>query len=420
MARQVAYGEATVRDEDGALVSRATGTFLLHRPDPTRPPRRLTRPCPGRRARASAASVAARRASYARRLLRLPDGGAPARAAVGTGASRCACARSRARSTRLHGLQGVAGGRGPAALRRHGRARSLHLLRGARAVLAAAAGWRRRPGPAGPLVRPPRRRPSRRWPRGCGRWSPPPWRPRRAGCPRLLGASARRSGTCSPHIAAPSPCLPSGGTDGRRRSRVLLLDDTYVSGARSQSAAAALRLAGARAVVIVAARPRAAARTGRRCTPPSSSGTGGAGRPAGRRLRRAAAAFRPGRGRSSAHRSAPRKPPRARRRSAAVSGAPRGRATRGGPKSPKSVAGPMNCPERTDDEVAAHRMGRAPAGGGLSERGPGGPSELAPDPARPRAPHRCRPGCSGSSPGWAATARVGSPAAAQAPARARR
>ena len=34
--------------------------------------------------------------------------------------------------------------------------------------------------------------------------------------------------------------------------RVLLLDDTYVSGARSQSAAAALRLAGAAAVVVVA------------------------------------------------------------------------------------------------------------------------------------------------------------------------
>ncbi len=34
LARQVAYGEATVRTPDGALVSRATGTFLLHRPDP--------------------------------------------------------------------------------------------------------------------------------------------------------------------------------------------------------------------------------------------------------------------------------------------------------------------------------------------------------------------------------------------------
>jgi acyl-coenzyme A thioesterase PaaI-like protein len=34
LARQVAYGEATVRDGDGALISRATGTFLLHRPEP--------------------------------------------------------------------------------------------------------------------------------------------------------------------------------------------------------------------------------------------------------------------------------------------------------------------------------------------------------------------------------------------------
>jgi len=31
MARQVAYGEASVRDTAGDLVSRATGTFLLHR-----------------------------------------------------------------------------------------------------------------------------------------------------------------------------------------------------------------------------------------------------------------------------------------------------------------------------------------------------------------------------------------------------
>ena len=33
LARQVAYGEAAVRHRDGLLVSRATGTFLLHRPD---------------------------------------------------------------------------------------------------------------------------------------------------------------------------------------------------------------------------------------------------------------------------------------------------------------------------------------------------------------------------------------------------
>jgi uncharacterized protein (TIGR00369 family) len=33
MARQVAYGEATVRDGENRLVSRSTGTFLLHRDD---------------------------------------------------------------------------------------------------------------------------------------------------------------------------------------------------------------------------------------------------------------------------------------------------------------------------------------------------------------------------------------------------
>lgn len=31
MARQIAYAEATVRDGDDRLVSRATGTFMLHR-----------------------------------------------------------------------------------------------------------------------------------------------------------------------------------------------------------------------------------------------------------------------------------------------------------------------------------------------------------------------------------------------------
>ena len=47
-----------------------------------------------------------------------------------------------------------------------------------------------------------------------------------------------------PGPTAPSPSVP-------RASRTLLLDDTYVSGARAQSAAAALRRAGARSVVIV-------------------------------------------------------------------------------------------------------------------------------------------------------------------------
>ena len=33
MARQVAYAEASVTDAQGRLVSRSTGTFLLHRPE---------------------------------------------------------------------------------------------------------------------------------------------------------------------------------------------------------------------------------------------------------------------------------------------------------------------------------------------------------------------------------------------------
>jgi uncharacterized protein (TIGR00369 family) len=33
MAKQVAYGESSLRNADGLLVSRATGTFLLHRPE---------------------------------------------------------------------------------------------------------------------------------------------------------------------------------------------------------------------------------------------------------------------------------------------------------------------------------------------------------------------------------------------------
>jgi acyl-coenzyme A thioesterase PaaI-like protein len=38
MAKLVAYGEAKMRDAEGTLVSRATGTFLLHRPEPDTEP----------------------------------------------------------------------------------------------------------------------------------------------------------------------------------------------------------------------------------------------------------------------------------------------------------------------------------------------------------------------------------------------
>ena len=37
MAKQVAYAEASVSDADGQLVSRSTGTFLLHRPEEEQP-----------------------------------------------------------------------------------------------------------------------------------------------------------------------------------------------------------------------------------------------------------------------------------------------------------------------------------------------------------------------------------------------
>jgi uncharacterized protein (TIGR00369 family) len=39
LARQVAYAEAAVRDDDGRLVSRSTGTSLLHRVDPEASPK---------------------------------------------------------------------------------------------------------------------------------------------------------------------------------------------------------------------------------------------------------------------------------------------------------------------------------------------------------------------------------------------
>ena len=65
--------------------------------------------------------------------------------------------------------------------------------------------------------------------------------------PSLLRRSGAPVGHMRPHAEAFSPA--SG--PAVRRSKVVLLDDIYVSGARSQSAAAALRRCGAAAVVIV-------------------------------------------------------------------------------------------------------------------------------------------------------------------------
>jgi hypothetical protein len=64
-----------------------------------------------------------------------------------------------------------------------------------------------------------------------------------------------RSGTAAGHMRpdARAFTVPGALRPAVAGRRVLLLDDTYVSGARAQSAAAALRRAGAASVVIVAA-----------------------------------------------------------------------------------------------------------------------------------------------------------------------
>jgi hypothetical protein len=70
-----------------------------------------------------------------------------------------------------------------------------------------------------------------------GRWSP-----------QLLTRAARPLGHMQPDRAGFAVAAASAGA--LLGTRVLLLDDTYVSGARAQSAAAELRRAGARSVVI--------------------------------------------------------------------------------------------------------------------------------------------------------------------------
>jgi hypothetical protein len=67
--------------------------------------------------------------------------------------------------------------------------------------------------------------------------------------PGLLERAAAPIGPMRPDAAA--FVVPRPDRRVVAGSRVVLCDDTYVSGARAQSAAAALRLAGARAVVVV-------------------------------------------------------------------------------------------------------------------------------------------------------------------------
>jgi predicted amidophosphoribosyltransferase len=67
--------------------------------------------------------------------------------------------------------------------------------------------------------------------------------------PSALQRAAGEIGHMRPNASAFAVPLPRH--EVVRGSRVILLDDVYVSGSRAQSAAAALRLAGARAVLIV-------------------------------------------------------------------------------------------------------------------------------------------------------------------------
>ena len=302
MAKQVAYGEATVRNADGVLVSRATGTFLLHRPDldPTPPPP----PDPYR--------VPASRPRGVPRLLRPRVGGPRASASPAGGSahrlgaaarrrcSRCACARCPGPLYAvLMGYKESPVARGPPPLRADGAARCSPTSWPA----TPAASPRRAGGAARPRRSPCRRPrgPAVRRSTGSTGWPAPSVD---AAFPAAALVARRRSlrtrvarGSHAARRPAPSRCptAHSGRVGGRR---AVLLDDTYVSGARAQSAAAALRRAGARSVVIVAARAGCCGRTASARTPPSF------GRAACNRgptldagaLRRAAGAFRRGAG----------------------------------------------------------------------------------------------------------------------------
>ena len=274
LAKQVAYGEATVRDGDGVLVSRATGTFLLHRPDPDTalpsPPDPFR--VPASRARGRAASAGARAA--AANASASPAGWWPA-------ASACRsapvvpvrlCPLPSPLYTVLLGLQGVAGGRGPAALRRHGAGARVRLPARRSAGLARGSGGR----------------PARRWCSRSPRRAPAGPAPL-AGVDGLAGAwlaalpAARWAPALLRRAEAPDGPPPvahmrpdRGGLRGAPR--------TAGSGVTARGAAARRHLRQRRPVperrrrartgrsarhVIVAARPRAAPRPLAPATPPS-------------------------------------------------------------------------------------------------------------------------------------------------------
>ena len=230
----------------GKLVSRATGTFLLHRPDPaTVPAPPLPPPDPFRVPRSRPRGVPHLPwppSWQAARLLRLSLGGPPPRPAARPRRPGATVPPAQPALHRPARLQGVAGGRGPAGSApwsvpadRVPASSTPPCLRRRRAAA--------RPGAARPLDAPAGPAPLGRVEGLGGAW-PPPAAVAGSGLLRRPGsgrAAARRG-----HAARRGGLrLRRDDRSGVTGQRVLLLDDTYVSGARSQSAAAALQLAGA-------------------------------------------------------------------------------------------------------------------------------------------------------------------------------
>ena len=290
MARQVAYAEASVTDADGQLVSRSTGTFLLHRPDEAPPADRPGRPGPHGGRSALAAPPACRRRPPGHRPA-VPGAPCPPRSdpptvpadAPARRPARCPCAvcgravrrqppvcfccrtvRPPAAASRWCPLvvlreYRVGDRRPPSAPRLQGRGRRPRPGTGSRGELVG--------GPGGVDGARTAERPST----GSGPWSvvttvPSPGRP---GPAPAEAPGRRRAG---PGRAAPPPARagegtgrPPAGRPGRVRpvcrastgpaspgSRSWSSTTASPPGRRAQSAAAALRLAGARVVGILA------------------------------------------------------------------------------------------------------------------------------------------------------------------------
>ena len=364
MAKQVAYGEATVRAADGALVSRATGTFLLHRPDARTPPPdpyRVPAPGPGcagsavgpRRGAAVCFACRVGRRSRLGLLLApvLPGSAVPAPGPL---------------YTVLMGYKSrPSPRRGP--VRRHGaRACVTVSLRSTPGASAPCRGLRCHcvwlsPRPAARRLAPPR----------CRRACRPSVRRASGGAlvrPALLVRAGRAaSGTCGPD--ADGFDVPPSTAARDRGRRVLLLDDTYVSGARAQSAAAsAPARPGPLGVIVALGRVLRPDRSpvhpvpalARRAAPAASEGP-----------RVAVLPLRSDRGaeRVARRRSAPRTPSRARPRPARVPGATRRAGSRVAARRARAArAGPTYWPERTDERRGGTEHGQRAGRRRLPER----------------------------------------------------